>query len=279
LINLPQVAAFTGASAAVAWSVSEAPVSAWRLLAAFGLLSSFFFRLRVFDEVKDFETDRTVNPHRPLARGMISVQEAKAVAWLLLVPEGVLAVLLGGAAGSAWAVSAGYSLVMYREFFVGAWLRPRMELYAVTHTFVAGLLSATVYAMVLPQLGFPLPHAMVWFALASWGVFNVYEFARKTFAASEEQPGVESYSSRLGSWGAATLIVSQGAAAIAFAWPLPLTPWARAGHLCLFGLLASAGVLYSSRRSAGLAAGLRAMAGVFILGFYLLVGAGLPVPR
>jgi 4-hydroxybenzoate polyprenyltransferase len=258
-----------------AWHVSGARISAGRLLLALVLLVSFFFRLRVFDEVKDLETDRLLNPRRPLARGLISVPEAKAVALWLLVPEGTLAFSLDALAGAVWAISAAYSLLMYREFFAGPWLRPRMELYAVVHTFVAGLMSATVYSSVAPQLGWRAPWRLACFALASWAVFNVYEFARKTFAVAEERSGVESYSSRRGFWGAAALIVSQAALAIGLTWPLLLSPWARSGHVALFGILAGASVAYAGKRSAGFAAGLRVSAGAFILCFYLLAAAGL----
>ena len=46
----------------------------WRQLAAAGLVVLLIFlRLRVFDEIKDFPSDRQLHPDRPLSRGMISL--------------------------------------------------------------------------------------------------------------------------------------------------------------------------------------------------------------
>ena len=39
---------------------------------SFGVSLLFFFRLRCFDEIKDYDVDVKVNPTRPLARGLLS---------------------------------------------------------------------------------------------------------------------------------------------------------------------------------------------------------------
>lgn len=169
----------------------------------------FFFRLRIFDEIKDYRTDLKANPDRPLARGLISVAEARRAAWLVASLEIVVAALIGWEMAVAWAVAFGYSLAMYREFWIGPWLRPRMELYAVSHTVVASLLGVCVAcaALAVPPWRLPWP---VWvLAPANWALFNVFEFSRKTFAPAEEAADVDSYSRR---WGAA------GATVITFAW-------------------------------------------------------------
>jgi 4-hydroxybenzoate polyprenyltransferase len=275
LVNLPMVIVFTGANAMAARWASEGIDASWRLAGAFLLALSFFGRLRIFDEVKDYATDCAVNPHRPLARGLISVPEARRTAFALLIFEGLLAIVLGPIAGAVWTVAFLFSLLMYREFFAGSWLRPRMELYAVAHTFVAVLLSLTVFACVAPRLAGKDAWVLLPFALASWAVFNVYEFARKTFAPSQERSEVESYSSRLGCRAAAALTVSQGVIAGALAWSLPLSSLFRSAHVCLMVLLAGAGLLFAIRQTARAARLLQAMAGVFILGFYCVAGVGL----
>lgn len=275
VVNLPMVIVFTGANAMAARWASEGIQSSWRLAGAFLLSLSFFTRLRVFDEVKDHATDCAVNPDRPLARGLISIPEARRTAFALAIFEGLLAVTLGPIACAVWTVAFLFSLLMYREFFAGSWLRPRMELYAVAHTFVAVLLSLTVFVCVAPRLAEQDGWVLLRFAFASWAVFNVYEFARKTFAPSQERSEVESYSSRLGCRGAAALTVSQGAIAGALAWSLPLSFLFRSAHVGLVLLLAGAGLLFAIRQTARAARLLQAIAGVFILGFYCVAGVGL----
>jgi len=37
----------------------------------------FYFRLRCFDEIKDYDVDLKINPTRPLARGVLTVPQVK----------------------------------------------------------------------------------------------------------------------------------------------------------------------------------------------------------
>jgi 4-hydroxybenzoate polyprenyltransferase len=54
-----------------------------------------------------------------------------------------------------------------------------------------------------------LPRNAFIFLLMNWAFFNLFEFARKTFAPSEERPQVPSYSNIFGTRGAWALSVSQ----------------------------------------------------------------------
>ena len=262
--NLPPIAAFFAANVAVA-ARSAVPAMP-RLILAGAVLLSFFLRLRIFDDVKDQRTDVASNPGRPLARGLIAPGEARAVAFVLLALEAVLSAVLGRSALAAWLVAAGFSLLMLEEFFCGTWLRPKLELYAVTHTFVACLMALMVFAAVSDFASWRGSDLL--FALASWAVFNVYEFARKTFDASGERPGVDSYSSRLGAWGAGALTTSQAWLAVLLASAVPARPWSRAAFIALAAALTVSALAFALHRAP--ARLLRAAAGLFILGFYTL---------
>ena len=60
------------------------------LAAAAGLFGSVLFivRLRLYDDVKDADTDRVENPTRPIPRGLVTVRELDVAALVLLVVEG-----------------------------------------------------------------------------------------------------------------------------------------------------------------------------------------------
>jgi 4-hydroxybenzoate polyprenyltransferase len=178
-----------------------------------------FLRLRIFDELKDHGTDLKLNPGRPLPRGLISPGEAKLAAFAIAAAEAALACLCGLQAFAAWIVLLLYSLLMYREFFIGPWLRPRLELYAVAHTFAAGWTGLFVAVAVSGLALTALPRHVRLFALVNWALFSVYEFSRKTWAREEEREGRDSYSKRLGRGGAVALstALAWAAAAIAFA--------------------------------------------------------------
>src|SRR5271165_2793512 len=90
------------------------------IIAGYGLLA----QMRLGDEIKDLDKDRKIHPERPLARGLLSVEEARRgmgflIFFLLLAGAGLVASgrCLGGAMLAGATI---YAWLMYREFFVGA---------------------------------------------------------------------------------------------------------------------------------------------------------------
>lgn len=192
----------------------------------------FFFRLRLFDEIKDYETDLKINPHRPLARGLLSVPEVQQSIFSLTLLEFamVFAVTKSWFAVGVYAIPVAYSFLMYKEFFIGDILRPHLTTYAVLHTFVSGILAITLAAIANIRLFhsngldiFTNP-GFILVALMNWFYFNYFEFARKTFAPSEERPNVASYSNIFGPKGAILLSLSQVVLA-AIAWTMARQFW------------------------------------------------------
>lgn len=167
------------------------------LLCALSVLA-IFFHLRIFDEIKDYKNDLLVHKDRPLARGLISVGEAKQAAFVLILLELSLAFFIGRAAFIAAIFTVVYSLIMYKEFFIGDWLRPKMATYALAHTLVSCWMSMFVFSAVTGLNFWRLPRIYGLFVLVNWMIFNIFEFGRKTFGKEEEEGLVESYSKRLG---------------------------------------------------------------------------------
>ena len=258
--HLPMVACFTVANVL---SARGAPLSPQQALAAGTLAFAFLLRLRIFDELKDLERDRVLHPDRPLARGLISRGGALAGAAALVLLELAIAHAAGAGVFSGWVVAAGYSLLMYREFFAGAWLRPKVELYAVTHTFVAALLGATLAKF--PAGPGATTGQILGMALANWMAFNVYEFSRKILSPREERPGVDSYSARLGLMGSA-LVVSLMATTAAIAVQ---------SSILLPVILSWVAFSFARTPTTGGARLLRAAGNAFVIAFYAMVGSGL----
>lgn len=267
---------FALGNAAVAVGVVGARPPARHLVAAVAIAFVFFLRLRIFDEVKDHDTDASVNPDRPLARGLIEVAEARRVAVALAVIELGIVVAVEPAALAAWLVAFFYSLAMFAEFWIGEWLRPRLELYAVSHTLVVAGLGVCLAGLVTGLAPWELP-APVWLlAPANWGVFNIFEFSRKTFAPSEERAGVPSYSNRLGSWGAAALTLACVAVALICAWAvlsaaLPGPTWW--GVVLLGSAALVLGAVYASAPRAGSARAFRTGMLAWAIGYYASLAA------
>lgn len=262
--HLPMVALFAGFHAAE----SGVEVPDPRTLVAFCLSLAFFLKLRLYDELKDLDTDRVHHPERPLPRGLVSVRGVRRALAAVLLLETSIAFAWGGMTGIVFLPAVAWSLLMFKEFFLGGWLRRHLTTYAVTHTFVVVPLSMALQGLlsaregVLPGLGDL--RGFLPTALGCWLVFNVFEFARKTLATSEEREGIDTYSSVWGRTGAVALTATQavGAALLASAGGrLAETVHAAAGLLALGGV----GAFYLVRDTRGAAKVFRAAAGLWIL--------------
>lgn len=236
---------------------------------AFTLLFAtlFFFKLRLYDEIKDYETDLEFNPTRPLARGLISLKEIKRAIAVIIALELLILFVLGPISLAIGSLAITYSLLMYCEFFVGSWLRPRLTTYAVSHTIVCSLLSCTlIQGLSQTENGFSFWPYQIWaFVIANWFLFNVFEFGRKTFATSEERERVPSYSKIFGKTGAVALVFTQAALATAlyaFAFESELSRIALVVSLCV--LLVSGG-MYVRNNSARTALAYRKISSIYIV--------------
>lgn len=227
-----------------------------------------FFRLRVFDEIKDYPNDCLVHPDRPLARGLISVAEAKMTAFAIMGTELCLSLMLGLPAFVGSVFVCGYSLLMYREFFIGPWLRPRLTTYALIHTPVSSFISLFIFSSMTGKYCWQAPSHALLFSFATWLIFNVFEFGRKTFGQQEEASLHDSYSKRFGSWGAATLVLLMASLSVLIAWYLKVPALVLS---LLFFPLMSLSLLYAVFNSRKWAITFRMACSLFILLFNVIV--------
>lgn len=165
---------------------------------------SFFFRLRVMDEIKDYAQDAVNHPQRVLQSGGISLSFLMGFSALLSLSEISWSYLRGGWCLTFWLIAVGYAFLMRYEFFVGAWLRKRLVLYAFSHMLIMPLVVAWLWFAW--QSAFS-PVLLLLMLLSLLGGF-VFELARKTHAATAERPGIDTYSSLLGSKRAVMLILT-----------------------------------------------------------------------
>jgi len=268
--HLPLILALLFAHAALAGLATAWP---WPWVTLFLVLLSFFFRMRLFDEIKDYAIDCEKNPSRPLPRGVLGVRDLQQLILILFCFELALTGLAKPIALAVLLPAQGYSFLMYREFFISDFLRPRLTTYAISHTVIMILLSALCSAWLLDRLPWQLEARNWIFAIACLAIFNVFEFGRKTFAESEEQPGVDSYSKIWGRTGAVVLNLSQallGLGAMGYAYPYHNFQW-WLGSAVLAGLLI-AGVAYILMNTPAAAKAYRALSGASIL---LILGVGI----
>lgn len=238
-------------------------------------VTAFYFKLRLYDEVKDFDLDVIINKSRPLPRGLLNHRDMYRGMITCILIELASFSLMGLQSFITLSIAILYSLLMYKEFFIAEKIRPHLTTYALTHTIVTTFLSFAIFSF-LTQLSFidviKNPY-FVSFALANWLLFNLFEFGRKTFATEEERPNVDTYSSLFGKLGAASLVASQ--AIIAHALALGLDDLNQAIVYWGFGILivtlaiVSINFIISNTRAA--AKRFRSFSSIYIVVFYLIL--------
>lgn len=171
---------------------------------------SFFFKLRLYDELKDYKTDLINNPTRPLPRGLLSLRDVRIAVAATFFIEFLLTIKLSSQVKFLTLALWSYSLLMYKEFFLSKFLENKLTTYALTHTLVVVILSLRTFATLTDNIFLLWP-----LSLACYFCFNVFEFGRKTFTKKEEK-SVQTYSNIFGKTGAFFLSLSQIVLAISF---------------------------------------------------------------
>lgn len=171
----------------------------------------FYFKLRLYDEIKDYELDCVINPHRPLPRGLLFHRDLYLGIVLCLIMEQVFFSHFGPNAVFLMMLAQIYSLIMYKEFFIREKIRPHLTTYAILHTVVTSFLTFAILGGLKGQniIEAYSDRDNILMALNNWLLFNIFEFGRKTFATEEERPGVDTYSSLFTPYGAFLLQLIQ----------------------------------------------------------------------
>jgi hypothetical protein len=236
---------------------------------------AFYFKLRLYDEVKDYELDVVINPSRPLPRGLLNHNDMYFGMGVCIFIELVTFSSQSIQSAASIIVAILYSLLMYKEFFIKEKIRPYLTTYALVHTIVTTLLSFAIFSFVahLGLLQIIQDPALLSFAMANWLLFNIFEFGRKTFASSEERENVDTYSSLFGRTGAVLLVVSQAVMAHYLMLNLRqvnfrILLW---GALALLAALAFLSLRYIFTDKVQAAKHYRLFSSVYIIAFYLIL--------
>ena len=166
----------------------------WIALGAFATIS-FFFRLRVFDEIKDYDIDMFNHPQRVLQSGRINLSLLKIISLTLILIEIIWSVLSGLPAFVCWMVALGYSLLMRYEFFIPQKLNSNLLIYGSSHMIIMPLIILWIY---VAHSGFQFTTELWLLCAASLLAGFSFELARKIHAPEFERDGVNSYSKTMG---------------------------------------------------------------------------------
>ena len=278
--HIPLIAFVFAANALVAYtSLTLSPAIGKSEILGLLLIILVFLHLRIFDEIKDYDTDKLAHPHRPLARGLISKKEATMVAYAIILLELILAALLHRAALVGIICVICYSLLMYKEFFVREWIRKKLVFYAVSHSVISGIIALFIFSCVTERYIYQFPPIFGLFVLANMLLSNIYEFSRKTFAQQEEDELIDSYSKRFGPLGASLIVLLMAATSVFIGFILGFCFNLRflffIAMACLMILIAFVGLMYARTNLTSWAKRHRASGGLFILLYDVIITIGI----
>ena len=168
------------------------------LIVSFVLLLTLFLQLRIADEFKDVDDDRRFRPQRPVPRGLVTLKELAITGVLAGIFQAAVVLLYHPPLLFVLLVVWIYMALMSAEFFVPAWLKPRLFLYMASHMLIMPLIDFLATACDWFVKGAAVPSGLIWFLIISFFNGVIIELGRKTWAPDMEIPGVESYSA---SWG------------------------------------------------------------------------------
>ena len=168
------------------------------VVVAFVVLMGFFAQLRIADEHKDYADDAQFRPYRPVPRGLVTLGELRIWALGIAIVQAGLSALLAPALLVLLIAVWAYLGLMTAEFFVPEWLRSRPLVYLLSHMAIMPLIVLFATACEWVTAGARFPPSLGWFL--AMGFFNgiVLEVGRKLRARSDEETGVETYTSLYG---------------------------------------------------------------------------------
>jgi hypothetical protein len=139
-----------GLFAACAWLVSAYVIggnltlmaSDWLGLAALWLI---VLRLRILDDIEDAVEDRQGKPARPIPQGLVTINEMKRLAVIIILVEAGLNLLVPVGVLLTYVAVLGYTLLMYHGFSAIAWISSHRLINSVLHLAILPLVALYVY--------------------------------------------------------------------------------------------------------------------------------------
>ncbi len=160
---------------------------------------------RIFDELKDLESDRVEFPDRPLPSGRVHLSDLRFLAAVCIIVSLALNFHRGQAA-LAYLAFLVFLLLSSRWFFAKSLVSRNLLLVFLTHQPLVPLLFLYLYFVEVGRLGLAAsPETAGLLIGCYWPLLFSWEVARK-IRAPESETDYRSYSLVLGPRGAATLL-------------------------------------------------------------------------
>ncbi len=244
--------------------------------AAFLVSLSFFFQLRVSDEIKDYETDCRYYPKRPVPRGLVTRNELVVIAMILAALQILLCLQIGLVHLLPLFACWTYLLFMHNEFFIGEWLKKHPLIYTFLHMLVLLCLDVFITSCHWLDAGLLPSPTLISFYATSFFLGLVLEIGRKVKSPQEDFSSSNTYTNMLGENGA----ISLWYAAIIFCFGFATLTAMQTSDMLMFlsfifpslSLCFLSGAFFLFHKNASTAKRIESAAGLFVLCTYLSLG-------
>ncbi len=161
----------------------------WQLFILAIVVNNFLFiQMRLGDELKDYETDKLINPTRPLPRGLFKTREVQKLLEIfltILIGGGLtIGVVYSPLGGSALVLASIFSWLMYKEFYISNKLDKSPMIYALTHQVIVFPLFAWPALTMDPTI--LEDRIFIGWLVGNFGASFTFEVCRKLNPAAHE---------------------------------------------------------------------------------------------
>ncbi|MBT7552892.1 UbiA family prenyltransferase [bacterium] len=166
----------------------------------------FLFRLRLFDEFKDYKHDKEYYPDRPIPRGLMKLTDLKKIILVVLFLEVIISFTYYPGSTLIFVIAVLYSLLMFKEFFISDWLKEHFTTYIVSHEILLFPLFFYIFSLSGFEINnFYTPHFW-WLFLFLGGQLFLLEVTRKFRSEDTEIASRDTYTAQYGIYGASVLV-------------------------------------------------------------------------
>lgn len=168
----------------------------WQSTEHFGAIVTvflFMLELRMADEIKDFDKDSIAYPDRMLSKGIVNLNNIRAVLFSVVAIQLIINFFLGIEHLVLLLILQGYAYLMAQEFFAKNFLEKRIGVYLISHQII--LIPLMIYSALsfVPVSAFSEDLYVIYPLLYLCLPYTVYELSRKTWSKDRENIHADSY--------------------------------------------------------------------------------------
>lgn len=159
--------------------VSKPDISIGHIIATALMIFLFLLRIRLWDEIKDFNYDSKHHGSRPLQKGILSLLNIKKMAMIVLGVEFLIQFFLSYHAFIIFLIAFIYSFLMFKNFYIKDFENKSFLLYLLSHQIVFFIYIYYIFSVGTSSFFLIQSPQDLWMSIALFLPPLIYEIGRK----------------------------------------------------------------------------------------------------